>query len=100
MVEALHHVVCSIVVHHWHHGVVDGNGWSWREETTTVTMCILLCIVQQNKQTNKHTVVRVRLTLSRAREAAFTHDGWDRLKGEFKMGEPTGNTATEVRRRA
>lgn len=44
--------------------------------------------------------MRVRLTLSRAREAAFTHDGWDRLKGEFKMGEPTGNTATEVRGRA
>ena len=56
MVEALHHVVCSIVVHHWHHGVVDGNGWSWREKTT-VTMCILLCTVQQqtNERTNKQT---------------------------------------------
>ena len=59
------------------------------------TMCILLCSsTTTNKQTNlknkhKHTVVRVRLTLSRAREAAFTHDGWGTgSKGSSKWGNP------------
>jgi hypothetical protein len=54
------------VVHHWHHGVVDGYGGS----------------------------------LGRAGEAAFAHDGWNRLKWKLKVVEiATRHTSAEVWRR-
>lgn len=31
MGKAMVHVMRSKVIHHWHHRVVDGNGWGWTE---------------------------------------------------------------------